>query len=203
MSYLVLVAALLLAAVGCSSSGKSSAPTSTTFVPALPAPEDTTWLNWNNQAAVRGYTAEANAVAKEIADKIRKAGLLCADYAESSFDVYATSYYKVGIPIPLGAGECDASEEKDGSENILIEVLNSSTPPTGEDFVAYRRTLLCQKAKDNLRQPDGTSGFPGIPIVMERDKVYDIVIQPDSFEYSERIAKALGLKSQDTCEGIK
>jgi hypothetical protein len=30
-----------------------------------------------------------------------------------------------------------------------------------------------------------------------------VVVQPDTFEVNQKIAKALGLESRDVCEGIK
>ena len=63
------------------------------------------------------------------------------------------------------------------------------------------RDTICKQAKDDGRLPDGTSGFPGIPYVITDDK--RVVVQPDSFELNRKIARALGTKSHDMCEGIK
>jgi hypothetical protein len=197
-STLVVMALVTFAAC---SSGKSasSSNTTTTFKPALET-QDSTWIDWNNQAAARGFTPAANAVAKRVATKIAAAGVTCTGYLETPFDAIATSYYKVGVPIPVGSGECDGAAAKDATENILIEVMGTRAP-NGADLVAFKRKLVCRQAKDDGRRPDGTSDFPGLPYVIAKDNTY--VVQPDSFAVNRQIAKALGLKSQDVCEGIK
>jgi hypothetical protein len=188
-----LVALVLVALASCSNGGSSNDPK-------LPEPNDKTWLDWNKDAARRGFTPEANQVAARVAADIAKGGVTCTKYADTTFDVIATSYYKVGIPIPVGSGECVGPGTGDEAENILIEVMGTERP-TGEDLVAFKRDLLCQQAKDAGRRPDGTSDFPGIPYVLAADETF--VVQPDSFETNRQIAKALGLASRDMCEGIK
>jgi hypothetical protein len=185
----------------CSSDSKSATPTSTTFKPPLEVRGDKTWLDWNNQAAARGFTQPANKVAADVAKKIKAGGVKCAGYFDTTFDYIATSYYKVGIPIPVGSGECSgATDADDATENILIEVMDPEKP-SGADLVAFKRNLLCKRAKEDGRRPDGSSLFPGIPYVMAKDKTY--VIQPDAHSTAREIAKVLGLQAKDMCEGIK
>lgn len=192
------VLASLLSA--CSSDPKNATSTTTTFKPALET-ADKTWLNWNNEAAVRGFTKDANKVAADVAKKLVAGGVTCIGYYDTTFDYIATSYYKVGIPIPVGSGECSGTtDEDDATENILIEVMDPEKP-SGADLVAFKRDLLCKQAKEDGRQPDGSSLFPGVPYVMAKDKTY--VVQPDSHATAREIAKALGLQARDLCEGIK
>jgi hypothetical protein len=197
-----LVAAVVLAAVilgACSDDGDDSASgTPTTIKPPLET-RDTTWLDWNNAAAARGFTTEANAVAARVAKDIAAGGVACKNFEDTTFDFIATTYYRQGIPIPLGSGECEGPGAKGNEENILIEVLGPSAP-TARDFVTSKRNLLCQQAKDDFREPDGTSSFPGIPFVMAPDETW--VVQPDSFEVNREIAGALDVESRDMCEGI-
>lgn len=199
------VTAGVIAACGlsaCSSDSKGANPTtSTTFKPALEARGDKTWLDWNNQAAARGFTESANKVAADVAKRIKDGGVTCTGYFDTTFDYIATSYYKVGIPIPVGSGECaGATDADDATENILIEVMDPEKP-SGADLVAFKRNLLCKQAKEDGRRPDGSSLFPGIPYVMAKDKTY--VIQPDAHSTAREIAKVLGLQAKDMCEGIK
>lgn len=189
--------ALTLFAAACG--GDDGAATSTTFVPDLETADDT-WIDWNNAAAVRGYTTEANAVAAAVAADIVAAGVKCEKFLPTDFAIIATSYYKAGIPIPVGSGECDGPGDGDDAENILIEVMGTSAP-TGTDLVAFERDLLCETALKLGRLPDGTQNFPGIPYVIAPDNTW--VIRPDTFETNQLIADALGRESLDMCEGME
>lgn len=192
----LLAFAFLAAACGDDTGGSA---TTTTYVPDIEAADDT-WIDWNNAAAVRGYTDEANAVAAGVAADIAAAGVKCEKFLPTDFAIIATSYYRAGIPIPIGSGECDGPGDGDEAENILIEVMGT-TAPTGTDLVAFERDLLCAQALDAGRLPDGTQNFPGIPYVIAPDDTW--VIRPDTFETNQLIADALGRESLDMCEGME
>jgi hypothetical protein len=196
-SVVVLVSAGALAS--CSDDDGSGSTASTTFKPNLET-RDPTWQNWNNEAAARGFTTEANAAGTQVAKDIAAGGVKCEKPLATIFGQIATTYYRQGLPIPVGSVECEgpAAEGVD-AENILIEVMGT-TAPTGDDLVSFKRDLLCKQAKDTGRLPDGTSDFPGIPYVMTADKT--IVVQPDTHATNREIAKALGLTAHDMCEGI-
>ena len=84
------------------------------------------------------------------------------------------------LALALGAGQCQA-----GTDNITIEVFGKKSP-NAADFVARKRALICKKAKDLGRLPDGSSDFDGIPYVMAADKTW--IVEPDSFKVNKQIA---------------
>jgi hypothetical protein len=193
---LVLAAAvaILAAAVPACSGDDGASPTATTATTGTPGPtiDKTRWAAYNERRT--GYTDEANAIAKQVAERINTGGLRCRDYSLYSFDAIAPSYRAAGLPLALGAGQCDVLDE-----NVLIEVFGTE-PPTAEDFVAAKRELLCRRARELGRKPDGTNDFDGIPYVMAPDKTW--IAEPDSIAMGRRIGRALGLPAGDMCAGI-
>ena len=181
----LIAAATTLSLAACSSGGND---TKATAPPTTAGP-------WDAYNATRtDYDAKANAIAKSVADRINRGGVRCSSFGGYSFAAIEESYRRQHLPLALGAGQCDAAE------NVLIEVFGTS-PPTAADFVAAKRALICQRARDLGRKPNGSSDFDGIPYVMAPDKTW--IAEPDSFTGAKRVARALGLKAEDMCAGIR
>lgn len=168
----------VLAFAGCSSDDSSASAQS--------------WTAYNRGRT--GYVAKQNAVAKSVADRLNGGGLACTDFGEYPFDYIVKTYRAQGLPLALGAGACQAD-----TDNVLIEVFGKS--PSAADFVARKRAVICKKAKDLGRLPDGSSDFDGIPYVMSADRTW--IVEPDSFKVNKQIAKILGRPARDMCQGIK
>ncbi len=151
------------------------------------------WAEYNKSRT--GFEPKQNAVAKSVADRINAGGVACTGYGDYLFGVLVKTYRAQDLPLALGAGQCQA-----GNDNVTIEVFGKK-PPTAVDFVARKRALICKKAKDLGRLPDGSSDFDGIPYVMAADKTW--IVEPDSFKVNKQIAEKLGRPSQDMCKGIK
>ena len=197
-----LVVVLFAVGVAACSSGGSSATTTTTDAKTKDLQEQiaartTRWNDYN--AKQKKFTAAAEAVGKDVADRIIAAAIRCDNPGPTGFGASAAPYAKQGLPIPKGSYECDGGT--DGQENVLIEIYPLHKRPNAADLVAAKRKLICKRAKDLGRRAGGPNDFPGIPYVMSADKTW--IVEPDQFETNQQIATALGRPSSDMCAGIK
>lgn len=200
--FVLLIAA---GAASCSGGGGDSADTttSTKINPEEAAQIAARTTKWNSYNATKtGFSKKQNAVAADVAARLIAGGLPCGKFTEASFNFIVGTYTTQGLPLPLGSGECfiTGAGVDGGDENILIEVFGTS-PPDASDFIAAKRKLLCKRAKNLGRLPDGTSDFGGIPYVISEDRTW--IVQPDNFETNDKIAESLGGNAKDMCEGIK
>jgi hypothetical protein len=173
----------------CSSGGNNAKSQDTT----TPLTASDAWASYNK--ARTDFDPAQTDIARQVAQRITSSGINCSGFKEYSFSSIALSYRRQGLPLALGAGACTAR-----GEEVLIEVFGTKAP-NADNFVAAKRRLICQRAKDLGRKADGSSDFDGIPYVMAPDKTW--IVEPDSFDLNGHIADALKLPSADICVGIK
>lgn len=178
--WVVVVALFVLAGSACSSGGESVS-------------------DWNKERVKIGYDKVSNRRGMRVLDQLADAGIECTARQNELFKVLVTTYVKQQIPFPMGSVSCTGP----GEENLLVELFRKDGYPTGADFMARKRALVCQRALDLGKGalPGGGNGFDGIAYVLAADRSW--VIEPDSFVVTRQIAKALGLKSRNACAGMK
>ena len=178
--FLALVTAVCLAAA-CSSSTGSSAS------------------SWNAERVRKGFDATGNRKARSVLDRLVRAGIECTARQTESFDALIKAYTLQKLPFPLGSASCTGP----GQENLLVELFPSHGYPSGTDFMARKRELICQKGLDLGKdaRPGHKNGFDGLAYVIAKDRSW--VIEPDSFRVNRLLARALGLGSRNACAGMK
>ena len=139
------------------------------------------------------FTPTANARAQEVADRIARSGLDCANTHASSFDALRPTYLKQDLPLPIGSAECEGGAAK---ENVVIEIFRSAHP-NATDFVTRKAALICRRGLSLGRLADGTNGFPGLPYVMAADKTW--LVEPDTQTFNAQLARVLGRPPRDAC----
>ncbi len=139
------------------------------------------------------FTPTANARAQELAVRIVRSGLDCANTHASSFDALRPTYLKQDLPLPIGSVECEGGPAK---ENVVIEIFRSAHP-NAFDFVTRKAALICRRGISLGRLADGTNGFPGLPYVMAADKSW--LVEPDTQTFNAELARALGRPPRDAC----
>ena len=156
-------------------------------------------LDWNKERVKIGYDKVSNRRAMRVLQQMSDAGIDCNKRQAEAFKVLITTYVKQEIPFPTGSASCTGP----GEENLLVEVFPKHGYPTGADFMARKRALVCQRALNLGKNaaPGGRNGFEGVAYVLAADRSW--VIEPDSLAVNQRIAKALGLKSRNACAGMK
>ncbi len=142
------------------------------------------------------FAPAANRNAKKVLDRIAAGGVECTNVQTEDFNSLVRAYTLQKLPLPLGSASCVGPK----GENLLVEVFPSDAP-NAQTFVDRKRDLICKKAKDLGRQPDGSSDFEGLPYVMAADSTW--LVEPDSFAVNRQVAKALGRPARDSCAKIK
>ena len=186
--FLALTAAVCLAAACSSSSSSSSSGSSASSA-----------SSWNDERFHKGFDAAANREALAVLGRIGRAGVECNARQTEAFNVLIKSYTLQKLPFPLGSASCTGPDQ----QNLLVELFPRRGYPSGADFMARKRGLVCQKALDLGKDvlPGHKNGFKGIPYVIAKDRSW--VIEPDSFRVNRLLARALGLRSLNACARMK
>ncbi len=142
------------------------------------------------------FAPAANRDAKNVLARIAAGGVECTKTQTEDFNSLVKAYTLQKLPLPLGSASCVGPN----GENLLVEVFQSDAP-NARTFVDRKRDLICKKAKEFGRQPDGSSDFEGLPYVISADSTW--LVEPDSFAVNRQIAKALGRPARDSCAKIK
>jgi hypothetical protein len=152
---------------------------------------------WNEQRADKGFAAAGNREALDVLDRLAQAGITCTNPQEEVFNVLVVGYQKQGLPLPYGSASCEGPN----GENLLVEVFRRDGYPSAADFMARKRDLVCERAFELGKTPNGPNDFAGLPYVIAKHEGW--LIEPDSFAVNRQLAKALGVKSRDACAGLE
>jgi hypothetical protein len=162
----VALAVALLALAACSSSNKSSKNPTTTTTPSSP----TTAAN-----ASTGWAPKQVAQAKQLADKLRAAGVACDRYTVLDYKTIYSDYKPTGLPVPGAMAQCTTA----GGENLTFETFSGEGPAYG--FMGSKIRLVCTSAAKR----ELPASFPYVASL-------SWFIEPDTKATGDRIAQVEG-----------
>jgi len=161
----LVVLLVAVVAVGACSSNKSAKNTPTT-APPTPTTSSAKPTAWN---------AAALAQAKQLADKVRGAGIKCDNYAPQDYAAVSADLQKSHIPVPGAMASCTSV----GGEDLTFETFADQT--SAYQFMGTKIRLVCQSAGTR----PALGAFPYVRSVTW-------FVEPDSQATAEKLAPILG-----------
>lgn len=161
---MVLIVAVV-AVSACSSSGKSATNNPTT-APSTPTTSATTPTGWN---------AAAVAQAKQLADKIRAAGIKCDGYGPDDYAAVSADLQKSKIPVPGAQASCTSA----GGEDLTFYSFTDQT--SAYQFMGTKIRLVCHGAGAR----PALAEFPYV-------RALTWFVQPDNQATADKLAPILG-----------
>ena len=133
------------------------------------------WGDYNRERT--GWTAAGRRAVEATAARLAEQ-LGCGALAGETFEAWARTYRRNGLPLPLAAGTCDLETgDPSGEPEVVLMEAFGTRPPQVADAVAARADLVCARVT--------RAGLPGQPYVVTRTQV---LIQPDRPDTARRIA---------------